>query len=187
MCCWIYSGLLTCGHLDSSTGIVTRLWERQSGDPWQGQQMSLQNIETAPGAHPTSCLMGTAVPSWRFSGCEVQLTAHIHQTSRLSQQLSLHSSMSLHGMQRDSFTFTFTMKAAHLIVQTAAKCAEKTSLCCPGFTVVLLDSDNGCVPKNNSHRVESCKLKQSACTHQFICFPLTLDALGSIQAKMYAA
>ena len=39
MCCWFYSGLLTCGHLDSSAGIVTRLWEWQSGDPWQQQQI----------------------------------------------------------------------------------------------------------------------------------------------------
>jgi hypothetical protein len=92
-------------------------------------------------------------------------------------------------MLRDSSTFTFTTKAAHLtIVQTAAKCAEKTSLCYPGFTEVLLDSDNGCVPKNNSHRVESRKLKQSAaCTQQFICFPLKLNALWLIEAKMYAA
>ena len=132
--------------------------------------------------------MGTAALSWQSSGCEVRLTAHPHRTSGLSLQLYLHTSMQLHGMQRGSSTFTFTTKAAHLIiVQTAAKCAEKTSLLSRHYSGTPPRFRQRLRSKNNSHRVESRMLKQSACTRQCICFPLTLDALGSIHAKMYAA
>jgi hypothetical protein len=43
-------------------------------------------IQTGPGAHPTSCSMGTGSPSWVQSGQGEVLTTHTHPALKLKKE-----------------------------------------------------------------------------------------------------